>query len=116
MATLLSKLDATNDLGEPEDVNEEMRIHKASPFDIKTKQDTEKVAVELLATRIICSICSKLNSGAQTRISNIIVAATVLVTLLFLVPLFHYTPNVILAAIILTDVIGLIDYEAAYKL
>ncbi|KAJ8756174.1 hypothetical protein K2173_024721 [Erythroxylum novogranatense] len=56
------------------------------------------------------------NSGAQTAISNIIMAATVLVTLLFLMPLFHYTPNVILAAIILTAVIGLIDYEAAYKL
>ncbi|KAJ8754775.1 hypothetical protein K2173_012164 [Erythroxylum novogranatense] len=41
---------------EPEDVNEEMRIHKASPFDIKTKQDAEKVAVELLATRAFTSV------------------------------------------------------------
>uniref|UniRef100_A0A0D3AD82 PdxS/SNZ N-terminal domain-containing protein n=1 Tax=Brassica oleracea var. oleracea TaxID=109376 RepID=A0A0D3AD82_BRAOL len=30
--------------------------------------------------------------------------------------LFYYTPNLILAAIILTAVIGLIDYQAAYKL
>lgn len=43
-------------------------------------------------------------------------ASTVLVTLLFLMPLFHYTPNFILAAIIITAVVGLIDYEAAYKL
>lgn len=43
-------------------------------------------------------------------------ASAVLVTLLFLMPLFYYTPNLILAAIILTAVIGLIDYEAAYKL
>lgn len=43
-------------------------------------------------------------------------ASAVLVTLLFLMPLFYYTPNVILAAIILTAVIGLIDYQAAYKL
>lgn len=56
------------------------------------------------------------NAGAQTAVSNIIMASTVLVTLLFLMPLFHYTPNVILAAIIITAVIGLIDYEAAYKL
>ena len=43
-------------------------------------------------------------------------ASAVLVTLLFLMPLFYYTPNLILAAIILTAVIGLIDYQAAYKL
>ncbi|XP_062157436.1 probable sulfate transporter 3.4 [Alnus glutinosa] len=56
------------------------------------------------------------NAGAQTAASNIVMASAVLVTLLFLMPLFYYTPNVILAAIILTAVIGLIDYQAAYKL
>lgn len=56
------------------------------------------------------------NAGAQTAVSNIVMASAVLVTLLFLMPLFYYTPNVILAAIILTAVIGLIDYQAAYKL
>lgn len=56
------------------------------------------------------------NAGAKTAVSNIIMAAAVLVTLLFLMPLFHYTPSVILAAIIITAVIGLIDYQAAYKL
>lgn len=56
------------------------------------------------------------NAGAQTAVSNIVLAATVLVTLLFLMPLFHYTPNVILAAIIITAVIGLIDYQAAFRL
>lgn len=48
--------------------------------------------------------------------SNIVLAATVLVTLLFLMPLFYYTPNVILAAIIVTAVIGLIDFRAAISL
>jgi sulfate transporter 3 len=56
------------------------------------------------------------NAGAKTAVSNIVMASAVLVTLLFLMPLFYYTPNVILAAIILTAVIGLIDYQAAYKL
>ncbi|KAJ0249237.1 sulfate transporter 3.4 [Hirschfeldia incana] len=56
------------------------------------------------------------NAGAKTAFSNIVLASTVLVTLLFLMPLFYYTPNLILAAIILTAVIGLIDYQAAYKL
>lgn len=49
-------------------------------------------------------------------VSNIVMAAAVLVNLLLLMPLFHYTPNLILAAIIITAVIGLIDYEGAYKL
>ncbi|KAG6665300.1 probable sulfate transporter 3.4 [Carya illinoinensis] len=56
------------------------------------------------------------NAGAQTAVSNIVMASAVVVTLIFLTPLFYYTPNVILAAIIITAVIGLIDYQAAYKL
>ncbi|KAK7349171.1 hypothetical protein VNO77_06325 [Canavalia gladiata] len=56
------------------------------------------------------------NAGAQTAVSNIIMASAVLVTLLFLMPLFYYTPNVVLGAIIITAVVGLIDYQAAYKL
>ncbi|GMI82061.1 sulfate transporter 3;4, SULTR-like P Distribution Transporter [Hibiscus trionum] len=56
------------------------------------------------------------NAGAQTAISNIVLAAAVFVTLMFLMPLFYYTPNFILAAIIITAVIGLIDYQGAYKL
>ena len=56
------------------------------------------------------------NAGAKSAFSNIIMATAVLVTLLFLMPLFYYTPNVVLAAIIITAVIGLIDYEAAFRL
>ncbi|XP_009598569.1 probable sulfate transporter 3.4 [Nicotiana tomentosiformis] len=56
------------------------------------------------------------NAGAQTVVSNIIMATAVLITLLFLMPLFYYTPIVILAAIIITAVIGLIDYQAAFRL
>lgn len=56
------------------------------------------------------------NAGAQTTVSNVVMAAAVLVTLLFLMPLFYHTPNVILGAIIVTAVIGLIDIQAAFKL
>lgn len=56
------------------------------------------------------------NAGAKTAISNIVMASAVLITLLFLMPLFYYTPNVILAAIIITAVIGLIDYQSAFRL
>lgn len=38
-----------------------------------------------------------------------------MVTLLFLMPLFQYTPNVVLGAIIVTAVIGLIDIPSAYQ-
>ncbi|KAF9594926.1 hypothetical protein IFM89_035490 [Coptis chinensis] len=54
------------------------------------------------------------NAGAKTAFSNIVMAITVMVTLLFLMPLFRYTPNVVLGAIIVTAVIGLIDVPAAY--
>ncbi|KAL6959119.1 putative sulfate transporter 3.4 [Sarracenia purpurea var. burkii] len=56
------------------------------------------------------------NAGAQTVVSNVIMALAVLVTLLFLMPLFTYTPNFILATVIITAVIGLIDYQAAFRL
>lgn len=56
------------------------------------------------------------NAGCKTAVSNIIMAVTVMVTLLFLMPLFQYTPNVVLGAIIVTAVVGLIDIPAACKI
>ncbi|KAH1088018.1 hypothetical protein AAZX31_07G202200 [Glycine max] len=53
------------------------------------------------------------NAGAKTAVSNVVMSVTVMVTLLFLMPLFQYTPNVVLGAIIVTAVIGLIDLPAA---
>ncbi|GAV90747.1 Sulfate_transp domain-containing protein/STAS domain-containing protein/Sulfate_tra_GLY domain-containing protein [Cephalotus follicularis] len=55
------------------------------------------------------------NAGAKTAVSNIIMSIAVMVTLLFLMPLFQYTPNVILGAIIVTAVVGLIDVQAAIQ-
>ncbi|KAB1205721.1 putative sulfate transporter 3.3 [Morella rubra] len=56
------------------------------------------------------------NAGAKTAASNIVMSVTVMVTLLFLMPLFQYTPNVVLGAIIVTAVVGLIDIPAAYSI
>ncbi|PON73324.1 Sulfate transporter [Parasponia andersonii] len=56
------------------------------------------------------------DAGAKTALSNTIMAAVVLVTLLFLMPLFHYTPDVTLAAIIITAVLGLINVKAIMNL
>ena len=53
-------------------------------------------------------------AGCQTAISNVVMAIIVMLTLLLITPLFKYTPNAILAAIIINAVIGLIDYESAY--
>ncbi|KAF5455002.1 hypothetical protein F2P56_024621 [Juglans regia] len=56
------------------------------------------------------------NAGCKTAVSNIVMAVAVMFTLLFLTPLFHYTPLVVLAAIIISAMLGLIDYEAAMHL
>ncbi|KAM3214618.1 hypothetical protein ACQJBY_066875 [Aegilops geniculata] len=56
------------------------------------------------------------NAGCKTAMSNVIMALTVMVTLLFLMPLFVYTPNVVLGAIIIVAVIGLLDFSAAYHI
>ncbi|KAG6546359.1 hypothetical protein Mapa_012400 [Marchantia paleacea] len=53
-------------------------------------------------------------SGCYTAMSNVVMAIAVLFTLLFLTPLFHYTPNCILAAIIMNAVLGLMDLRAMY--
>ncbi|XP_058787698.1 sulfate transporter 1.3-like [Vicia villosa] len=52
-------------------------------------------------------------AGCQTAVSNIVMSVVVFLTLQFLTPLFKYTPNAILAAIIISAVISLIDYQAA---
>ncbi|KAB5545030.1 hypothetical protein DKX38_013142 [Salix brachista] len=56
------------------------------------------------------------NAGCKTAGSNIVMAAAVMVTLLFLTPLFHYVPVVVLSSIIIAAMLGLIDYEAAIGL
>ncbi|XP_042486419.1 sulfate transporter 3.1-like [Macadamia integrifolia] len=56
------------------------------------------------------------NAGCKTAVSNTVMAIAVLITMLFLTPLFHYTPLVVLASIITTAMICLIDYRAAIHL
>jgi high affinity sulfate transporter 1 len=55
-------------------------------------------------------------AGCRTAISNVVMAIVVMLTLLLITPLFKYTPNAILASIIINAVLGLIDFEAAYLL
>ncbi|CAL0317881.1 unnamed protein product [Lupinus luteus] len=52
-------------------------------------------------------------AGCETAVSNIVMSIVVFLTLLFITPLFKYTPNAILSAIIISAVINLVDYQAA---
>ncbi|GMI77147.1 sulfate transporter 1;3 [Hibiscus trionum] len=52
-------------------------------------------------------------AGCETAVSNIVMSCVVFLTLEFITPLFKYTPNAILAAIIISAVVGLIDIPAA---
>lgn len=51
-------------------------------------------------------------AGCNTAVSNIVMSCVVLLTLYVITPLFKYTPNAILASIIISAVVGLFDYEA----
>lgn len=52
-------------------------------------------------------------AGCNTAVSNIVMSCVVFLTLEFITPLFKYTPNAILASIIIAAVVGLFDIEAA---
>ncbi|KAL5542853.1 hypothetical protein UlMin_010563 [Ulmus minor] len=52
-------------------------------------------------------------AGCHTAVSNIVMSIVVLLTLELITPLFKYTPNAILASIIIAAVVSLIDVNAA---
>ncbi|KAK8547175.1 hypothetical protein V6N13_097894 [Hibiscus sabdariffa] len=51
------------------------------------------------------------NTGCRTAMSNVIMGFCMMLTLLFLAPLFGYTPLVALSAFIMSAMHGLINYE-----
>ena len=55
-------------------------------------------------------------SGARTGLASILTALLIIVTLLFLTPLFYYLPQAVLAAIVMVAVFGLIDVKEAVHL
>ena len=55
-------------------------------------------------------------TGAKTGLASIISAALIVVTLLFLTPLFFYLPKAVLASIIMVAVFKLIDWREARRL
>lgn len=55
-------------------------------------------------------------AGCNTLVSNIVMAMVTLLTLLVITPLFKYTPNAVISAIIISAVAGLIDIPAAIRI
>jgi SulP family sulfate permease len=55
-------------------------------------------------------------AGAKSGLSAIISAILIIITLLFLTPLFYNLPKAILASVIMVAVFGLIDYKEAIHL
>ena len=55
-------------------------------------------------------------AGAKTGVASIISALLIVLTLLFLTPLFYYLPQAILASVIMVAVFGLIDLQEAKHL
>lgn len=55
-------------------------------------------------------------AGARTGMASIFSAVLIILTLLFLTPLFYYLPNAVLGAIILVAVAGLFNYKEALHL
>lgn len=55
-------------------------------------------------------------AGANTGMAGIISALLIVITLLFLTPLFYYLPKAILASVIMVAVFGLIDIKEATHL
>mmetsp|Transcript_2527 Transcript_2527/g.7108 ORF Transcript_2527/g.7108 Transcript_2527/m.7108 type:complete len:831 (-) Transcript_2527:236-2728(-) len=55
-------------------------------------------------------------TGARTQVSGLVTALLMLLTMLFLTPLFYHLPQFVLAAIVISSVIPLVAYGEAAKL
>ncbi|GLJ08846.1 hypothetical protein SUGI_0097000 [Cryptomeria japonica] len=57
---------------------------------------------------------SRVPTSCKTIDSTLLMVVSVMISLLLLTPLLYYTPNVVLATIIVGAVLGLKDYHATY--
>lgn len=69
--------------------------------------------LELFVTGSFSRSAVNFMAGCNTAVSNIVMSGVVLLTLELITPLFKYTPNAILASIIISAVVGLLDIDAA---
>ncbi len=56
------------------------------------------------------------SSGVKAQLSNIVLFGLLVITMLFLMPLFHDLPEAVLAAIVIAAVTHLVDVGALYRL
>jgi SulP family sulfate permease len=54
--------------------------------------------------------------GARSGVASLVTAALIILTLLFLTPLFYHLPNAVLGAIVIVAVTGLVDAREAVRL
>ncbi|KAG6384705.1 hypothetical protein SASPL_153522 [Salvia splendens] len=114
--------DLEKDLDEPERCAEGMAVGRSFAMFKNYHIDGNKEMIAFGMMNIVGSFTScylttvNFNAGCKTAVSNMVMAVAVMAVLLFLTPLFHYTPLVVLAAIIVAAMLGLIDYEAAMHL
>jgi len=55
-------------------------------------------------------------AGARTHLAGVVSSLLIMLTLLFLTPLFYYLPNSVLGAIVISAVIGLVELREAQHL
>ncbi|XP_050373106.1 sulfate transporter 3.1-like [Argentina anserina] len=69
-----------------------------------------------LASVIFSRTAVNYNAGAKTQVSPIVMAIIMLLTLLFLTPVFQYTPVVVLCSIIIVAMYSVVDIPGAINL
>lgn len=108
---------------------ESIAVAKAIATKEKTKVDADHELRGLGLANIIGSFFSSMpvtggfsrtavnyQAGAKSVLASLISAVLIIITLLYLTPLFYYLPNAVLAAIIMVAVYGLIDVREAKHL
>nr|GFB60817.1 probable sulfate transporter 3.5 [Tanacetum cinerariifolium] len=79
-----------------------------------SNQDDEKAVDNVV--RPFSKTAVNYNAGCRTQMANVVMAVCMMLVLFFLAPIFEYTPLVALSAIIMSAMLGLIDYDKVYHL
>ncbi|KAG5524817.1 hypothetical protein RHGRI_031473 [Rhododendron griersonianum] len=77
-----------------------------------TMNDIGSMTSCYVATGSFSHTAVNFTARCNTAVSNIVMSCVLLLTLLVITPLFKYTPNAVIASIIISAVMGLIDIEA----
>eukprot|EP00249_Psilotum_nudum_P023888 c29018_g1_i3 orf=288-2195(+) len=95
----------------------------ASLKDYQIDANREMIAIGMMNISGACTSCYittgslsrsaiSYNAGGKTAVTNVVMAIVMAITLLFLTPLFEFTPSAVLSAVLISAVINLIDFHA----